>query len=222
MNTPLSGTQTGYYNFVDKYLTQYEAFFSLDKAIIQAVIDEVNKSGTSFSYWRMKALTKAGPRDATQYRDVLGEAAHAYLRHREDYEDDLTKSKAPSIIKDAIRHFIEKLDEKGLNGLDILHTAVRTVDQRPRLIGISQVSSFISDIRDHDGKIIGYLPLVKYTLVVENEDRKRSFQTSTTALDDFGAITHSFNAVYNLAKGQAKEYRNKLGDLVMIPEDDGL
>ncbi len=198
-----------------EYLTK---FLSIDENKIQSVIDIFNTQGANTSYEKIAELTgfELGP-DVVNIKDALINLIHFYRINKKFVEDHLDNSKkANKETIEKLHSFVKKLNEKALKGLDLLY-AITVNDERPTLIGIEDklLLTEVSSDNDDDDQI-GYLPSIRLTLNLLDEDGDEMSQTFFMPLDNFNVFVESLKRIQTKAKESTKRYQSKLGESVIL------
>ncbi|MER5175675.1 MAG: hypothetical protein ABJB76_06395 [Candidatus Nitrosocosmicus sp.] len=201
-----------------EYLTQ---FFSIDEDKIQKVIDLFNTQGANTSYEKIAELTgfELGS-DAINIKDALINFIHFYRINEKFVEDNLDNSKKSNkAIIEKLHSFVKKLNEKALKGLDLLY-AITVNDERPTLIGIEDKLLLTEVSSDDNGNQLGYLPSIRLTLNLLDEDGDEMSQTFFMPLDNFNVFVESLKRIQTKAKESTKRYQSKLGESVILGYSD--
>lgn len=201
-----------------EYLTK---FFSIDEDKIQKVIDLFNTQGANTSYEKIAELTgfELGS-DAINIKDALINFIHFYRINEKFVEDNLDNSKKSNKeIIEKLHSFVKKLNEKALKGLDLLY-AITVNDERPTLIGIEDKLLLTEVSSDDNGNQLGYLPSIRLTLNLLDEDGDEMSQTFFMPLDNFNVFVESLKRIQTKAKESTKRYQSKLGESVILGYSD--
>ena len=197
-----------------EYLTK---FFSIDEDKIQKVIDLFNTQGANTSYEKIAELTgfELGS-DAINIKDALINFIHFYRINEKFVEDNLDNSKKSNKETiEKLHSFVKKLNEKALKGLDLLY-AITVNDERPTLIGIEDKLLLTEVSSDDNGDQLGYLPSIRLTLNLLDEDGDEMSQTFFMPLDNFNVFVESLKRIQTKAKESTKRYQSKLGESVIL------
>lgn len=201
-----------------EYLTK---FFSIDEDKIQKVIDLFNTQGPNTSYEKIAELTgfELGS-DAINIKDALINFIHFYRINEKFVEDSLDNSKKSNKeTLEKLHSFVKKLNEKALKGLDLLY-AITVNDERPTLIGIEDKLLLTEVSSDDNGDQLGYLPSIRLTLNLLDEDGDEMSQTFFMPLDNFNVFVESLKRIQTKAKESTKRYQSKLGESVILGYSD--
>ncbi len=201
-----------------EYLTK---FFSIDEDKIQKVIDLFNTQGPNTSYEKIAELTgfELGS-DAINIKDALINFIHFYRINEKFVEDSLDNSKKSNKeTLEKLHSFVKKLNEKALKGLELLY-AITVNDERPTLIGIEDKLLLTEVSSDDNGDQLGYLPSIRLTLNLLDEDGDEMSQTFFMPLDNFNVFVESLKRIQTKAKESTKRYQSKLGESVILGYSD--
>ncbi len=192
-------------------------FFSIDEDKIQKVIDLFNTQGPNTSYEKIAEITgfELGS-DAINIKDALINFIHFYRINEKFVEDSLDNSKKSNKeTLEKLHSFVKKLNEKALKGLDLLY-AITVNDERPTLIGIEDKLLLTEVSSDDNGDQLGYLPSIRLTLNLLDEDGDEMSQTFFMPLDNFNVFVESLKRIQTKAKESTKRYQSKLGESVIL------
>jgi hypothetical protein len=198
----------------------FGAFFKLDKEKIQAVIDLLNKKGANVSYLDIgKATGLDVGKEILGFRTATAFLVHSYIHHKKAYDGYIATTAVSKEITEGFNHFVERLDKKGLEGLDLLHLATQQNLTRPTLAGVT-TRNYLAEVQDEDDKVIGYLPIMNIRLSILDEQNDIKIQNVNLSYDDIESLIHAFKAVQQEAKISAKHFQQKIGDSVMFSGDE--
>jgi len=198
----------------------FESFFRLDKEKIQAVINLFNKKGANVSYVELGKVTGLDVGTAIlRLRTTIAFLIHCYLHHKQMYKRYIATTEVSKDIITGFEHFVEKLDKRGLAGLDLLHMASQQNINKPLLAGVT-TKNFLAEIQDESDKVIGYLPIVTMKLSIIDEQNEIITQKLTLTYDDMETLIQAFETTRQEAKASAKHFQEKLGDSVIFAGDE--
>lgn len=204
----------------EAYTKTFTAFFSLSKDKIQKAIDLINTEGSKINYAKfVKAVGLPEGSFTLAILDTLGFLSHLKLAHAEGLEEELQKSKLPPAVKDGMRHFLEKIEKKGLEGLNLRFWAYQTGIDRPLLKSISS-KTMLLEVEDESGEILGFIPVMRIHFQFEDEDGRVTSQDIQIPVEKFDTVISSFEGMHEQARETTSKLQKKLGDSLLYSGGD--
>lgn len=202
---------------IDRVLKLLIKFLYLDKSKIQSVVNEFNNHGPNVTYTKIAALTGLDPEpDCTNIRDAFASIIHHHTKHKRDFDHSLSESKIDKRIIEQVITLIGQLNEKGLNGLDLLYAALGT-EGLPTIQDIDY-NLMLNEILDDDKKKMGYLPVLRLKLELLDTDDKDLYQSIFLTLEDFTTLVKKLNKIHDTFLQSATNFRRQFGDSVILVE----
>lgn len=208
------------HNVFDFHKEELSWFFRLDENKINELIEAINTNGSNLSLRQIEKIMNLSINtgDSTAFRNALTSLVHQFVNHKDVFKSGISESHLDENQTNRISKFLEKLDKNGLDGMDLWYEA-RYLLLENTLQSIDG-DILLKQIMNEKDEIVGYLPFIHFRITVSDiETEKEEFISFDINLDRFSDIINSLTRSKERFLTLAKDYKSKLGDKVLLPED---
>lgn len=208
-------------NTIEDYRDELEEIFDRKKEKIPSLINFLNSAGYSeITSKKIAQLLETEEKDVKYIRDAIVTLTHGYVSHRDELEDHSTNAKVDRRVIDDLKSFLSSLNENALRSLDKTFFLENSGDKVPCLREITDSRLLLSKVSNHEKQLIGYLPLVRIRMSIDEENDESTDRAVFMSLDELRSLIRYLSKLYNDLKEEALEYRKSIGDSVAIMKDD--
>jgi len=208
------------HNVFDFHEEELSWFFRLDENKINELIEAINTSGSNLSLKQIEKIMNLSINtgDAIGFRNALASLVHQFVNHKDTHKREISESYLDENQTNRITKFFEKLNENGLNGMDLWYEARYL--QNDNILQNIGGEVLLKQILNEKDEIIGYLPFIHFRISVRDiESKKERFITFDINFDKYSDVINSLEMAKEDFLTLAKDYKTKLGDKVLLPED---
>lgn len=206
-------------NLFDYHKEELGWFFTFDKEKVGKLLDAINNDGVNVSLKKISKVTELdfGMGEVGRLYSGLAAIAHNLYSHTEIFEKELAVCYLNDNQKKELKNFLSKLNDNGIHGLNLRYNT-RYVP-RDNILEYLGGDVILKQIVDENDKVIGYLPLLKMTAMTTEEDGNPKSVSFELDFDRIEQLMESMNMLKKDFINFAKDYKNKLGDDLILPEE---
>ena len=208
-------------NILDYYDDELDTLFGLDESKINSLIIAINKYKEKISVQNIEQATglNAANGTASQVRGMIANIIHQYRRHRELFEEDLQASQLQKENIPKLKAFLQKINEDALDGLNKRFEISRSL--REYNLDSAETEIYLKEIQDENDVSIGYVPVMRVFLTLgDGKNGTTEVKKFDMELDKFTSLIKMFEIIREDFLQSAIRYKNKLGDSLILPEDE--
>lgn len=208
-------------NTIEIYRDELEEIFDIKKERIPSLIEFLNSACYSeITSGKIAQLLETEEKNVKYMRDAIITLTHGYTSHRDELDDDFTNAKLEKNIKDDLKSFLSSLNENALKAIDMVYFSENSGDKVPSLREITDSRLLLTKISNHKRQLVGYLPLVRMRMSIDEENEETTDIAVFMSLDELKSLIRYLNRIYDDLKQEAGEYRESIGESVLIMRDD--
>lgn len=203
-------------DLINLHKSQLENIFSNNKNQITEFakkLEKCNYEEITTKVLECFSLKNAG--EATQITSLIIAIAHNYLRHNEQWTDEINTSSLTDEIKENIREFNKALSEKTIDKLNLFYLSDSLMrDDSTHINAIGEEFSF-KLIQDENGDIRGQLPVVSLNLITNSNEGAVISHTYTLTKKDLTSIINILNHISDTQNKLINNYAEKFEDTLV-------
>lgn len=193
-------------NLFDHFSDEIKSIFSLDSIIVEKIIQLFNEKNKDVSIIDFSEITGLNANESEKNLSGIATICHYNIIHKDEFEKDFKSTILEDSFKKELKKFLEKLSDKGIEGLDIRFYIKQSSIDDPVLNDLTQ-STFLKEIYDDDEKLICYLPIIRLKFSFER-DGKESIRYGYFPQEQLKILINSLKKVYEQSSKSVERYRN--------------
>jgi len=194
--------------------------FSKDEGMLNDLVEEINKNGSHFKVVNYEKILGMDDFDVYSVIAMLSAAAHMFTFHKEDFESEVKHAIFTDDVKTKFYSCLKKINEKGFSALNLKYLGELQLKDEDNKLSGTKDELYLKSVYDDNGKIIGQIPLIKFSIETFDSDGSKHRQNLSLPLHLVKSISNHFNQAYLDNLENIKNYKSKIGDSVVLYEDE--